>query len=90
MSKSFTPGLKVLRNTKIIKDRILPLKGEVHVNEKDYVKADSIVASTKIPGNVHMVNLVNELNIDPEQASESVLYKEGDKYKNGTDGFEKF
>ena len=30
MSKSYTPGLKVLNQTKIYKDRILPMKGEVH------------------------------------------------------------
>ena len=32
MSKSYTPGLKVLNQTKIYKDRILPMKGEVHTD----------------------------------------------------------
>ena len=30
MSKSYTPGLKILKNTKIIKERKLPLKGDVN------------------------------------------------------------
>ena len=38
MSKSYTPGLKVLSNTKIVKERLLPLKGNVLVNENEYVK----------------------------------------------------
>ena len=81
MSKSFTPGLKVLKNTEIVKDRILPLKGDIHVKEDDVVDSDFIVASTNIPGNVHMINLTNELNIDPEQVMDCVLFKVGDIVK---------
>ena len=81
MSKSFTPGLKVLKNTEIVKDRILPLKGDIHVKENDVVDSDFIVASTNIPGNVHMINLTNELNIDPEQVMDCVLFKVGDIVK---------
>ena len=33
MSKSYTPGLKVLEKTLIEKERILPLKGKVHVDK---------------------------------------------------------
>ena len=78
MSKSYTPGLKVLKNTKINKERLLPLKGKVHVDVNDLVKSEKIVASTEIPGNVHMINLSNELNIDPKQINECVLINEGD------------
>ena len=31
----------------------------------DLVNPNSIVASTKIPGNVHMVNISNKLNVEP-------------------------
>ena len=31
MSKSYTPGLKILKDTNISKERLLPLKGNVHV-----------------------------------------------------------
>jgi len=78
MSKSYTPGLKVLKNTKVIKDRLLPLKGEVHVNMEDSVESNTIVASTEIPGNVHMLNIANELNIDANQILDSMLIKEED------------
>ena len=59
MSKSYTPGLKVLKNSNVIKDRLLPLIGEVHVKSGDLVDSDSIVASTKIPGNVQMLSLIH-------------------------------
>ena len=56
MSRSYTPGLKILAHTKIIINRLLPLKGQVHFKMGDVVKADDIVASTKIPGNIQMIN----------------------------------
>ena len=81
MSKSYTPGLKVLKSTKIVKDRILPLKGKVCVSDRQEVKSDTIVASTELPGNVHMVNVANELNIEAKQISECMLLKENDTIK---------
>ena len=68
MSKSYTPGLKVLKDTNISKERLLPLKGNVHVKKNDIVNSDTIIASTEIPGNVRMINIVNELNIDVNQS----------------------
>ena len=73
MSKSYTPGLKILEKTSITKERILPLKGKVHVENGDRVECADIVASTKIPGNVLMVNIANELNIDPDQVPGCML-----------------
>ena len=46
MSKSYTPGLKVLKDTNISKERLLPLKGNVHVKTNDIV----IFESTVYPG----------------------------------------
>ena len=59
MSRSYTPGLKILSRTKISKKRQLPLKGVVHLNVGDVVKPDDVVASTKLPGNVQMLNVAN-------------------------------
>ena len=73
MSKSYTPGLKVLERTLIEKERILPLKGKVHVDKGISVDANDIVASTEIPGNVQMLNIANQLNIDPDQVSDHML-----------------
>ena len=58
MSKSYTPGLKVLKHSKVSKERLLPLKGTVHIDVNNQVESDTIVASTEIPGNVQMINMV--------------------------------
>ncbi len=73
MSKSYSPGLKILGNTHLTRLRQLPLKGEVHLNVGDEVQFDTIVASTKIPGNVQMLNIANQLNVEPESVPECML-----------------
>ena len=73
MSRSYTPGLKILSRTKIIKKRQLPLKGIVHLSVGDIVKPDEVVASTELPGNVQMVNVANKLNVEPENVPECML-----------------
>ena len=75
MSKSYTPGLKVLKNTSVKKDRLLPLKGNIHVNVNDIVESDTVVASTEIPGNVQMINVANELNIDANEVENCMKIK---------------
>jgi hypothetical protein len=74
MAHSYTPGLKVLHETKVKKDRILPLKGEVVVEAGASVEPDDIVARTHLPGSVQMVNVGNLLNIDPSDV-EAVMQK---------------
>ena len=83
MSKSYTPGLKILEKTSIEKERILPLKGKVHVSSGDKVDSDKVVASTKIPGNVQMLNIANQLNIDPDQVSDCMLCSVDENVKKG-------
>ena len=81
MSKSYTPGLKVLKDANVSKERLLPLKGNVHVKLKDKVKSNTIVASTEIPGNVQMINIANELNIEVNQVEKCMLVKINDSVK---------
>ena len=83
MSKSYTPGLKILENASIKKKRILPLSGDLHVKKDDIVKSDQIVASAKIPGNVQMINVSNKLNIDPNQLIDCMLCKVDQEVKEG-------
>ncbi|MAJ45350.1 MAG: hypothetical protein CMF96_11500 [Candidatus Marinimicrobia bacterium] len=83
MARSYTPGLKVLSNTIITKNRRLPLKGKVLVKVGDKVDIDTIVASTEIPGNVQMVNVAKKLNIDPDIVNKCMLVKIDDKILKG-------
>ncbi len=83
MAHAYTPGLKVSRYTLIRKERRLPLKGEVLVEEGQEVKAEDIVARTEIPGNVMLVNVAAKLGIDPSEVRKVMLKKEGDPVKRG-------
>ena len=83
MSKSYTPGLKVLKHSKVSKERLLPLKGKVHIGVDNEVNSDTIVASTEIPGNVQMINMVNKLNIDPKQVLDCMLVDINEYVKKG-------
>lgn len=81
MSKSYTPGLKVLKNTNVSKERLLPLKGDVHAKLNQKVSSNDVVASTEIPGNVQMINMVNKLNVDPSQINEFMMVEIDEEVK---------
>ena len=83
MAHAYTPGLKVLQHSKVRKERRLPIKGEVHKNIGDIVKADEIVAETKLPGNVHMLKVANRLNIAPADINDVLSVNGGDSVKKG-------
>ena len=84
MSKSYTPGLKVTKNTKVTKIRLLPMKGSTHAVIGQDVKYSDIIASTEIPGNVHMINVARELNIEPHKINEVIKVKIDQKVSKGT------
>ena len=84
MSKSYTPGLKILENTKIIKERKLPLKGTINFKVGNIVKNEDIVASTFLPGNVHMVNISNQLNVEPETIKDYLVVKIDQEIEKGS------
>lgn len=83
MAHAYTPGLKVLHESKVDKDRILPLKGEVIVDLNAQVLPDDIVAHTHLPGNVQMMNVANLLNIGPADIMDVMIKQVGDELKEG-------
>ena len=83
MAHSYTPGLKVLKSTKILKERRLPLKGSVESKVGERVKPNDIVAKTDLPGNVQMVNVANQLNIDASDINQCMIKTTGESiHKN--------
>ena len=83
MAHSYTPGLKVLKSTKILKERRLPLKGSVESKVGEIVKPNDIVAKTDLPGNVQMINVANQLNIDASDISQCMIKTAGESiHKN--------
>lgn len=78
MAHSYTPGLRVTPDTVIRKRRVLPIPGEVTVQEHDYVSAATEVARTALPGKVYPVNIANNLSIAPSEVPSYLLKHEGD------------
>jgi len=77
VAHAYTPGLKVLKETRISKTRLLPLKGQVVVEKDQRVDPETIVARTELPGNVQMVNVAGSLNVEPADVAECMLIQPG-------------
>ena len=83
MAHAYTPGLKVLKETVVRKTRLLPLKGEVKVDAGQEVEPETIVAATDLPGNVQMVNVAGQLNVEPGDVPECMLKGAHDSVEQG-------
>lgn len=83
MAHAYTPGLKVLRESLINKTRLLPLKGEVVVEKGMEVEPHTVVARTELPGNVQMVNVAGNLNIEAADVSECMIKRTGEHVEKG-------
>ncbi len=92
MAQAYSPGLKCTDNIILKKERILPLKGRVIVKKGDKVKAEDVVAETRLPGKVIPFNLANKLGVTPNLVHQYLKVKKGDEIKKGqliaqTNGF---
>jgi len=83
MAHSYTPGLKVLKSTKVRKERRLPIKGKVNKIIGDKLTPDEIVATTDLPGNVQIIKVASQLNIGPVDIFDILKVKTGDKVLKG-------
>ena len=77
MAHSYTPGLRVAEHTVIRRERRLPLKGEVLVEQGARVRATDPVARTLLPGNVQTVNVANLLGCEPIDVPRSLAKELG-------------
>lgn len=77
MGFAYVPGLKVAENAHIVKTRTAPIPGNVLVTEGQEVKYSDTVIEVEIPGNVHPVNIANQLNISPEEIKKFCTVEEG-------------
>jgi hypothetical protein len=83
VAHAYTPGLKVSENTRITKERLLPLAGEVLVQVGQQVHADTIVARADLPGDVSPVNVANKLGLAPAEVPECMLKQVGESVDEG-------
>jgi len=83
MAHAYTPGLRVTRSATVRKERRLPLKGDVIVENGATVRRDQVVARTELPGDVVALNLVNRLGCSPAEVPRYMLKKEGQEINEG-------
>jgi hypothetical protein len=83
MAHTYTPGLTVTPRTVVSKKRILPLPGTVLVRVGETVTSAKVVARAELPGKVHVMNLVNQLSILPEDLPEYMVKRQGDAIAQG-------
>ena len=83
MAHAYTPGLRVAERLTLRKRRILPIPGDVLVAAGDRVRSDTVVARTLLPGKVHLVNVVNQLGIAPEEIRGFMRAREGARVEQG-------
>ncbi|NLI74807.1 MAG: hypothetical protein GX442_00030 [Candidatus Riflebacteria bacterium] len=83
MASAYTPGLKIVGKTRFEKDRKLPMKGTVHVKKGERVTAETVVASTYLPGNVSPMNVANLLGCEPKEITDFMIRKQGDQVQKG-------
>jgi len=85
MGSAYTPGLKVLKNTFIRKERRLPLKGKVTVEKGASVKHDTVIARAELPGDLITVRMADKLGLEPFEIPPLITVKVGDEVEKGDD-----
>jgi len=83
MAHAYTPGLKVTEYELLRRRRILPIPGEVVVEEGAPVQPHQVVARTFLPGKVEIVNVANKMGVDQSDVPGAMLKKEGDRVARG-------
>lgn len=78
MAYAYSPGLKVLENTLIHRERRLPIAGEVLVEVGDVVTAEKVVMRTEMPGKADIINVVSMLGCLPNEITRYMEKDEGD------------
>jgi len=83
MAHSYTPGLTVAAQARVIRRRVLPIQGQVMVEKGQAVTPDQVVARTDLPGDVYPINVANLLGVTAGEVKRSMLKKEGDPVTAG-------
>jgi hypothetical protein len=78
VAHAYTPGLRVSPWSDILKERRLPMTGEVMVEKGAQVSAEQVVARTELPGNVQPVKAASILGQHQQDLLEYMLKGEGE------------
>lgn len=79
-SDFFVPIARVLAQTRIVRDRLLPRPGEAEVHPDDKVEPGDIVARTQVPIPPIVYNIAQNLNVPTSQVRGLLVKKVGDSF----------
>ncbi len=83
MATAYTPGLTVSRDVVVRRERRLPIKGQVLVNEGDVVRPDQVVAEALIPGPLQTIKLAELLGVEAREVGTFFRKQIGDPIAKG-------
>ena len=83
MAHAYTPGLQIKDRIGYRISRVLPINGEVLVQQGEQVQADQVIARTEQPGNIYPVNLANQLGITAGEVPEAMNFQIGEHVTEG-------
>ena len=72
MSAVYTPGLTVTESTVVLRERRLPLPGQVLVQAGQRVDHNTVVARTELPGRIELVNVAGKLGLDASEINQAL------------------
>lgn len=82
-SYAYTPGLKVKENLILRKSRMLPVPGEVLVEEGEEVDFDTVVALMKTKGDPHIIKAALLLRVEPNDLQKYMIKSIGEDVREG-------
>ncbi|MCX8184187.1 MAG: hypothetical protein RMI56_04820 [Sulfolobales archaeon] len=83
-SFAYTPGLTVTPLTYVIRERVLPIKGDILVDQGEKVDFDTIVGRYFLEGPPYIVKVAELLGVEPEEVIRYLKVKIGDRVTKGT------
>ncbi|MBX3443252.1 MAG: hypothetical protein KF774_12670 [Planctomyces sp.] len=83
MAHAYTPGLLVTPRMRHRVRRVLPIAGDVLVEQGAAVGSQDVVARTYMPGDVTPINLANQLAMPPGELAGVLLKQPGEAIQKG-------
>ncbi|UCH02129.1 MAG: hypothetical protein JSV20_10045, partial [Candidatus Bathyarchaeota archaeon] len=72
MGEAYTPGLQVKEFARVQKSRMLPIPGDVLVEEGAIVAPDTVVAKTTLLGDIEIIDIASTLSITAGQINDAL------------------
>lgn len=78
---AYVPSLTIDASTEIVRTRLLPVPGDVLVNIGDTVAANSCVLKAMLPGDLEILRIAENLDLEPEDVLQGMKVKKGESVK---------